>query len=866
MSAIGTKLGPYEIVNEIGSGGMGEVYRARDPRIGRDVAIKLISSNVVTTKEKLHRFEQEARATGALNHPNILHVYDVGASDGSPYVVTELLEGETLRKRIASGSIPVRKVIDYAIQIAHGLTAAHAKGIVHRDLKPENIFITKDGRVKILDFGLAKLTHPEISRSNSDEHETVSRITDEGIIVGTVAYMSPEQIRGSFIDHRSDIFAFGIILYEMLSGKRPFAGQSNIETMNAIIEKEAPEISNPEISPAFGRIVHRCLEKDADRRFQSTSDLAFALEALSGSTSGSVRLQDEKPTRIKQKTWMIALAAILFGALATYVFTKTNAKQAAVSEKAPFKIHQLTIGNGYVGNARFGPDGHSVFYSASWNGNPVETFFMRIGDRDARSLGFKDTDLRSVSSKTELAIDLKTSTVDHALARVPFAGGSPRVLLGGHRYADWSPDGNNLAVMRWARIEYPIGKLLYRTDARMHYLRFSPDGKYLAFFEANEPYGSIIIMDQNGNRKKLGPPMFWNYVTGLAWSPSGKEIWFGKPSADSNTFVISSIDLSGKVREILPMNGWFEILDIFKDGRILLLQGYRRSGLIWGSTKESKEKNISFLDGSESWDITNDGKTVLIQQNTDAAIVPVPSIYLRKIDEPDAVYLGEGHAIGFSPDDQWVLAWSGETKSGPKNSILLFPVSMGEPKIITPDLQDAKPILWFPDGKRILIEAIIKGGKKQNRELDRALFAFNIETKKSEQITPAGYYTSGSVNGISPDARFLVAASVEKEDRWYLYSFNEKKLIDLPGVDIGDHSMQWSSDGSYLYYQIVGEVPAKVYRTNLTTGKKQLWKTVIPSDPAGVKNIWFSMTPDGNHYAYSYWRDLRQLIMIEGLK
>jgi serine/threonine protein kinase len=683
MPVSGTRFGPYEIVNEIGSGGMGDVYRARDPRIGRDVAIKLISSNVVTTKEKLHRFEQEARATGALNHPNILGVYDVGTSDGLPYVVTELLEGETLRKKISTGSISVRKVIDYAIQIVHGLTAAHSKGIVHRDLKPENIFITKDGRVKILDFGLAKLTHPDVAKVNSDEYETVSRITDEGIIVGTVAYMSPEQIRGNPIDHRSDIFAFGIILYEMLSGKRPFAGQSNIETMNAIIEKEPPEISNLEISPAFGRTVHRCLEKDAERRFQSTSDLAFALEALSGSTSGSVRLQDEGPTRTKQKTWMIALGALVLGALLTYVLPKLNSKESSVSQKAPFKLYQLTIGNGHVRNARFAPDGNSVFYSASWNGNPIETFFMRIGDRDARSLGLQDVDLRAVSSKTELALNLNSNTMEYTLARMPFAGGSPRVLAHGVTHADWSPDGNNLAVMKGGQIEYPLGKALYALNSyRPQYLRFSPDGKYLAFCEGNMPYGSIIIVDQNGKAKKLGPPMAWNCVTGLAWSPSGKEIWFGKPSPDSNTFVINSVDLSGNVREILPMNGHFEILDIFEDGRILLLQGYKRGGLIWGSIKDSKEKNISFLDGSEIWDISNDGKTVLIQQNSDAVIVPVPTIYLRNIDEPDAVYLGESHPIGFSPDDQWVLAWSAKPNQVQKIQLCCIQFRWGIQKLL----------------------------------------------------------------------------------------------------------------------------------------------------------------------------------------
>ena len=279
--AAGTKVGDYEVKSLLGAGGMGEVYRARDARLGRDVAIKVLPSFLCTDSERLRRFEQEARAAAALNHPNILAVFQMGTYEGAPYLVSELLEGETLREQITRGRMTIRKAIDYGIQIARGLAAAHEKGVVHRDLKPENLFATKDGRVKILDFGLAKLTQPQ----SSSEHDapTLTEGTEPGVVMGTVGYMAPEQVRGEAADHRADIFAFGAILYEMLAGKRAFQKPTSPETMAAILNEDPPGISQvtTNVPPALQRVVHRCLEKNPEQRFQSASDLAFALDALS---------------------------------------------------------------------------------------------------------------------------------------------------------------------------------------------------------------------------------------------------------------------------------------------------------------------------------------------------------------------------------------------------------------------------------------------------------------------------------------------------------------------------------------------------------------------------------------------------------
>src|SRR5262245_11451016 len=317
----GTRRGPYEITSPRGAGGMGEVYRARDTRLGRYVAVKVLPSSFSDDEQRLHRFEQEACAAGALNHPNILAIHDVGKHDGSPYVVSELLEGETLRERLgahaSSVPLPQRKAIDYSLQIARGLAAAHEKGIVHRDLKPENIFITKDGRAKILDFGLAKLTEPANGQSKTDI--PTRRIdTDPGMVMGTVGYMSPEQVRGRPVDHRSDIFSFGAILYEMLTGKRAFHGESAAETMSAILKEDPPDLSesNKNVAPALERVVGHCLEKNPEERFHSARDLAFAIEALSGSTPTSTQTAAMPAlrslwTKRRERVIWIALTAVL---------------------------------------------------------------------------------------------------------------------------------------------------------------------------------------------------------------------------------------------------------------------------------------------------------------------------------------------------------------------------------------------------------------------------------------------------------------------------------------------------------------------------------------------------------------------------
>ena len=400
--AAGSRLGPYEVLSPLGAGGMGEVYKARDTRLQREVAIKVLPAHLSSDADRLRRFKQEARAAGVLNHPNLTAVFDVGEHQGAPYVVQELLEGETLRQRLGSGGLPARKAVEYAIQIARGLGAAHERGIIHRDLKPENIFVTDDGRVKILDFGLAKLIRAD-PEGGASEAPTMTASTEPGLVMGSAGYMSPEQARGLPADARSDIFALGAILYEMLSGRRAFEGATAADRMIAAVKEHPPELSpTGEIPPALRRLVDHCLEKNPGERFQSARDLAYDLEAL-GDVSRSGGLPSLAPhgTASRGARWgpaaALAAACSLAALLAGHVIWKSPVPSPPV-------FHRLTFQRGTVNSARFAPDGQTIVYGAEWDGEPSRIFLKRPESFDAIPLTLPPALLLSISRAGELAL------------------------------------------------------------------------------------------------------------------------------------------------------------------------------------------------------------------------------------------------------------------------------------------------------------------------------------------------------------------------------------------------------------------------------------------------------------------------------
>lgn len=500
---------------------MGEVYRARDSRLGREVAVKVLPAGYSSDPDRLRRFEQEARATAALNHPNILAVFDVGRQDGSPYIVSELLEGESLRTRLQAGGLPVRKAVEYALQILHGLAAAHDRGIFHRDLKPENIFVTREGHLKILDFGLAKLTQPVTASGTGISVATLDSATGQGMVMGTLGYMSPEQLRGNPSDGRSDLFSFGAVLYEMLSGQRAFRGATSADTISAVLRTEPPDLTGTgrDVPPILERIVRHCLEKEPAARFQSARDVAFDLESLSTLTSSLLPAVSASKTR---KAWLVpgllSVAAVLL--LGGLLIGRWSA-----SSPAPPEYHQLTFARETINSARFAPDRRTVIYSSSHTGDITELFSVTPDSLAPSSLGLKDADVVAISSAGEMLViqhrrQLNAFARVGLLARAPLTGAAPRPVLSDVQDADWGPN-NQIAVTHFAggryRLEYPIGHVLYETSGYVSDVRISPRGDLVAFVDHpvfGDNGGTISVVDSSGRKRGLGAPQ--EEVLGLA--------------------------------------------------------------------------------------------------------------------------------------------------------------------------------------------------------------------------------------------------------------------------------------------------------------------------------------------------------------
>ena len=854
--AAGSKLGPYEILAPIGAGGMGEVYRARDPRLSREVAIKVLPASFSQDADRLRRFEQEAKAAGVLNHPNITAVYDIGTSstDGSPYVVQELLEGETLRSELAAGRFSPRKAIDSATQIAEGLAAAHEKGIVHRDLKPENLFVTRDGRVKILDFGLAKLTQNEGSGSAVTNLPTETRGTEPGVVLGTLGYMSPEQVRGKSADARSDIFSFGAILYEMLSGQRAFRGDSAADTMSAILREDPPDLSltNQSISPGLERVVRHCLEKNPERRFQSARDIAFNLGELSGlsGTSAAAALA----ARSKRTTPWLAIGGIT-AVLAAFAAGHVLWKPPAASTPT---YHRLTFRRGNIGTARFAPDGHGVVYGASWEGEPLEIYTTRPEGPESTPIGVKNADLYSVSPSGELAISLRERFLggpvgNGTLATVPIGGGAPRPIAEFVDRACWTPDGKQLAVVRFlegrTRIELPLGKVVYGSERGIRVVQMSPRGDRFAFTERVSGRSTIKTVDLAGKSATLVEKVRGQ---GIAWSPSGDEVWFDD-RGERGQYFVNAVDLAGRVRVVASVPVGLIVHDISRDGRLLAERYHSQPGILALAPGETHERSLSWFDQSAVVGLSDDGRLVLLNEAGDA-VGAAAAHYIRKTDGSPAVKLGEGLALALSPDGKWVVARQPEAKT----TLLFTPTGPGSPTVIEePAFESINAVAVFPDDKRLLIEGAERGGGKR-------LFVQDLPAGKPRAISKTSPGTG--LSPISPDGQWVAVYGEWGEDFSLVpVSGGEPRTIpQTKDLDL----VRWAPDGKSLFAVVTGSIPARVVRVDAATGRREPWKDLAPAELSGIIDIapWL-FSSDGKSYAYGYGRAAASdLYLVEGLK
>jgi Tol biopolymer transport system component len=862
----GTRFGPYEVLSPLGAGGMGEVYRARDVRLGREVALKVLPEEVSRDKDRLARFEQEARAASALNHPNIVTIHDIGESGSVSYIAMELVEGQTLREIVVEGPMPQRRLLSVAPQIAEGLAKAHAAGIVHRDLKPENLMVTKDGYVKILDFGLSKLAAPESGEVSA--MPTLARPeTHPGTVLGTVAYMSPEQAGGRAVDYRSDQFSLGSILYEMAAGRKAFQGDSAAETMSAIIREEPEPLAaaSPKLPPPFRWIVERCLAKDPEERYASTRDLARDLAGVRDRVSeiSGAQVATGAPESVRRSlppAALIAAAVILaVGAAGGWLAARTSRPRASAAPS----FRRVDFRPGTIANARFTPDGQSVIYGANHEGEPSERLYQaRLDSPETRRFDIPPADIFSISSAGEMAIRLVARQGPDMLARMPLGGGVPREVIEGVPYAsaDWGPDGKSLAIVRQTpgrfRLEYPMGKVLLESAAEIQSPRFSPDGRYLAFHQVEGAGTSVaIIAASGGDRRVLTSG--WAGVIGVpGWSPDGREVWFTAASPGQQP-AIHAVDRSGRVRLVARVPGQLELDDISRDGRVLVGHHAEFLTLMGTTPGDSKERDLSWLDGSNPVDISVDGRNLLVAEEGEGG-GPNFATYLRPTDGSPPVRLGDGYPGTLSRDGSWVAVELDYGQALRKPHFVILPTGAGEPRSIPNEmLADFQWVNWLPDGKRLVVSGFEPGHATR-------LWIQDIAGGKPRPITPEGFRLRPFGNSVSPDGSLVLCGTSKPEMALCPTGGGEPKPI--PGLQRGDIAIQWSADGKALYVYRRQESPAKVFLLDLATGQKRLWKEIHLPDSKARGVIKLVVTPDGSAYAYSCNHYTSVLYVIDGLR
>jgi serine/threonine protein kinase/WD40 repeat protein len=865
--------GRFNIIRLIGTGGMGEVYRAQDLRLHREVAVKVLLAAVATNPERLRRFEQEAHSLAALNHPNILAVYDVGAVDETSYLVSEFLEGETLRAAMDNGLLSVKHATEYAQGIANGLAAGHSKGIVHRDIKPENIFLTIEGRVKILDFGLAKL----VAAGSPNDLETLltGAGTSSGAVLGTVGYMSPEQVRGEPAETTSDIFSFGAVLYEMLSGNRAFKRDTAAETMAAIVREEPPpltrEISTGRIVPsALQRIVERCLEKNQRRRFQSASDLAFAIESLnasvvaSGNSHSGIEQNNAKAVAdlpaTKTRVWLWPAVALALGALSFEGWWFGNKSP----QHPPPSYTQITFQRGYIPMARFLQAGETVIYGGQFESDPMTMYSVNTKVKLPAPIDVPSAMLYSVSSSGQMAIGTDSGTNDDAgtLSEVPVTGGTPRPLQRRVTSADYAPNGRTMAISRFQAakcvVEFPAGHKVYETDGYVDYLRVSPDGKWVAFDDHplfGDDKGYVSVVDSDSRVKKLVAD--YGSLRGVAWKTTN-EVWY--TSVRGNQSVLHGVTLDGKDRSILSAPRPMRILDIAPDGRLLLRFDERENTIETMGPDGKVHPHQELFNSTSPIALSNDGTMLaFVEYSGSEFSASEETFYLtgyRKTDGSPPVVLGKGAALGqaFSPDGETIAAWIDATPG----KFVLYPLGAGESRTFDlGNLTKVNGVSWFPGGKQLAFVATAPGRSPRSYELDLI----------NGLVKPLGPESPVFLTLISPDGKHAIARTPNGP---LVYEFATGQAQPVRGLESTEQIDRWTTDGTGLIVMNgiygVEQGLLKVSRLNPLTGKRTLVRQMEVRERAGLALARIFTTDDGKAYAYGYRAIHSTLWIVDGVK
>jgi serine/threonine protein kinase/Tol biopolymer transport system component len=826
-------LGPYEIVAPIGAGGMGEVYRARDTKLEREVAIKVLPAALAQDPERLARFEREAKVLAALNHPNIAQIYGVEERA----LVMELVPGESLK-----GPLPLETALNYAKQIADALEAAHDKGIVHRDLKPANIMVTPDGVVKVLDFGLAAVAQSSDPSNPANSPTLTISPTRAGMILGTAAYMSPEQARGKPVDKRADIWAFGVVLYEMLTGRQAFPGDTITDVLAAVVTKE-PEWDRVPVK--VRRVLQACLQKDPKQRLQAIGDWRLAIE-------------DAPQISPRRYRWLIAVGvAILLLAVSVLATSRWLPRTASPT------FQRVTFRRGFADNGRFANGGKTIAYSAAWDGNPFRVYSTQAESPESRDLGIVNARLLGVSPSDEMALALQPPGASFVpvgtLARAPLSGGAPRKVANDIIAADWTSDGQVLAAVRarpgFQQLEFPVGNVLYQTTGGIASPRISPKGDLVAFLEC--PTGSnglacvgyVATVDTKGNKKTL-TQLWLGEVSGLAWSPARDEIFF-TAAAYSVTNSLYAVNRSGRQRLVAHLSGPFSLFDVAPDGRLLMSRGSISNSLFYQPTLGSKETDLYWHDLSSLSDISHDGKFLLFSEGGDATRTGEDYVtYLRGTDGSAAVRLGPGFPLEISPDGKWAMV-RGSTRA--PSQLVLLPTGTGEARPLTHDGIHHEGAAWTPDGKRIVFVGNEPGHRIR-------YYVESVDGDAPRAITPENVsYSDADPLTISSDGKSVAVAGLD--GKIALYPLDDGASRTVPTLADGFTPVRWCPDNSLMVYQ-AGAVPVKILRVDIGTGEQALWRELAPVGGAG--NI--RVSADCRSSGYSFPNISSELWIVDGLR
>jgi hypothetical protein len=860
----GSRLGSYDVLGPLGAGGMGEVYRARDSQLGRVVALKTLPEAFAADPERVARFEREARILATLNHPNIATLYGIERQGGVLALVMELVEGDTLHEHLRRASpagrgLALAEVVRIARQIIDALDAAHEKGVVHRDLKPANVKLTPDDVVKVLDFGLAKA----IVAADADDHAAETRTlaladTQPNAVMGTAAYMSPEQARGLAVDRRTDIWAFGCVLFEMLAGRAAFARSTGSDTIAAVLTGEIDWTALPSnLPPAVRQLVGRCLERSTKARLRDIADARPYLDdaAAAPVASGTSAAAGPAPRAgVSRRALLTSSAAVgLLGAGIGSAFAGRGSEAAAVPS-----FQRLTFRRGLIRTARFGPDFQTVLYGALWDGDVCRVYTVRPESPESSPVASRPATPLAVSSTGELALALGTHMrgimTYGTLARMPLAGGAPRELQDQVKYADWTPDGRELALVRRMDdrdvLEFPAGVPIAQPPAPrgFSFPRISPRGDAVAVFELDSAdwlFGKVVIFDRSGARRAESAGYF--NVFGLAWH--GDEVWF--TAADELPLLrnaVQAMHVSGSVRIVARVPGNTSLHDIAPDGRVLIARTEDRSGFSVRAPGEAVDRDLSWLDGPNVADLSSDGRRVLFFEGGVGG-GPRGSIYIRDTDGSPAIRLGDGQAIALSPDGRWALARTASPH------LDLIPTGAGSARRLELTglaLLDAR---WLRDGRRLIVRA------QAGQGLPR-LYAADVDGTAATAITPEGLRVDGAGWRASPDGTMVAVSTPNGPE---LFPVSGGSARRLPGAARGSGVVGWIESG--LLVSDDPEAGGMVFRVNPSTGQRDPWADFRPTDPAGIMILNLATlvtTPDGRGYGYGWHRATSDLFLVRG--